>query len=168
MRISCCLPRWTSCTTRPAARLSNISVAQIYNLRATDLYQDQRVKSRHTRPSEAVSIGVRKAPEPEGRAGFIRIDSVHQGDYDGIKGVYHINAVGCVTQWEIVASCEKISEAYLLQVLEGILNHFHSRFWAYTLITDRNTSTRRWLSCWESSALSSPSPDPGNQTTMGW
>lgn len=118
------MPRWTSCTTRPAARLSNISVAQIYNLRATDLYQDQRVKSRHTRPSKAVSIGVRKAPEPEGRASFIRIDSVHQGDYDGIKGLYHINAVDCVTQWEIVASCEKISEAYQLQVLKEIIESF--------------------------------------------
>lgn len=105
-------------------RLSNISVAQIYNLRATDRYQDQRVQWRHTRPSKAVAIGVRKAPEPEGRAGFIRIDSVHQGDYDGVKGVYHINAVDCVTQWETVASCEKISEAYLLPVLEEIIESF--------------------------------------------
>jgi len=99
-------------------------VAQIYNLRATDRYQSQRVKWRLTRPSKAVTIGVRKAPEPEGRAGFIRIDSVHQGDHDGTKGVYHINAVDCVTQWEIVASCEKISEAYLLPVLEEIIESF--------------------------------------------
>jgi hypothetical protein len=36
---------------------------------------------------------------PEGRAGFIRIDSVHQGDEDGVKGVlYTINAVDRVTQ----------------------------------------------------------------------
>ena len=46
-------------------------------------------------------IGVRKAPAPEGRPGFIRIDSVHQGDHDGIKGLYHINAVDCVTQWQV-------------------------------------------------------------------
>ena len=105
-------------------RLSHISVAQIYNLRATDRYQGQRVQWRHTRPSKAVTIGVRKAPKPEGRAGFIRIDSVHQGDHDGTKGVYHINAVDCVTQWEIVASCEKISEAYLLPVLEEIIESF--------------------------------------------
>ena len=63
-------------------RLSRISVAQIYNLRATDRYQSQPVKWRLTRPTKAVKIGVRKAPEPEGRAGFIRIDSVHQGDHD--------------------------------------------------------------------------------------
>ena len=105
-------------------RLANISVAQIYNLRATKRYQDNRVQWKHTRPTKAKDIGKRKAPEPEGRAGFIRIDSVHQGDYDATKGVYHINAVDCVTQWEIVASCEKISEAYLLPVLEEIIESF--------------------------------------------
>ena len=44
-------------------------------------------------------------------AGYVRIDSVRQGDEDGVKGVYHINAVDCVTQWEIVATCERLSEA---------------------------------------------------------
>ena len=67
---------------------------------------------------------MRRAPRPEGRAGFIRIDSVHQGDRDGAKGVYHINAVDCVTQWEVVASCERISEAYLLPVLTELLAAF--------------------------------------------
>ena len=45
---------------------------------------------------QAAAIGVRKAPAPDGRPGFIHIDSVHQGDFDGIKGLYHINAVGFV------------------------------------------------------------------------
>jgi hypothetical protein len=45
------------------------------------------------------AIGVRKVPRPEGRAGFIRIDTVHQGDLDGIKGVYHITCVDAVSQW---------------------------------------------------------------------
>jgi hypothetical protein len=61
---------------------------------------------------------------PEGKPGFIRIDSVHQGDRDGVKGVYHINAVDCVTQWEVVACCEKISEAFLLPVLQQLLEAF--------------------------------------------
>ena len=39
-------------------------------------------------------------------AGDIRIDSVHQGDQDGVKGVYHINAVDCVTQMQFVATCD--------------------------------------------------------------
>mgnify|MGYP001262045244 FL=1 len=55
---------------------------------------------------------------------FIGIDSVHQGDQDGIKGVYHINAVDCVTQWELVATCEKISEAFLLPVIRELLDGF--------------------------------------------
>ena len=53
--------------------------------------------------AQAATIDVRKAPAPEGRAVFIRIDSVHQGDHDGTKGLHHINAVDCVTQWEVVA-----------------------------------------------------------------
>lgn len=105
-------------------RLAAISVAHLYNLRATLRYQDVRVNWQGTRAGKAVSIGVRRAPRPEGRAGFIRIDSVHQGDQDGAKGVYHINAVDCVTQWEVVASCEKISEAYLLPVLSEMLAAF--------------------------------------------
>ena len=42
---------------------------------------------------------------------------MHQGDQDGVKGLYHINAVDCVTQYEAVATCERISEAYLIPVL---------------------------------------------------
>lgn len=105
-------------------RLAAISVSHLYNLRATPRYQGARVNWQGTRAGKAVSIGVRRAPRPEGRAGFIRIDSVHQGDQDGAKGVYHINAVDCVTQWEVVASCEKISEAYLLPVLAEMLAAF--------------------------------------------
>jgi hypothetical protein len=54
----------------------------------------------------------------------LRVDSVHQGDQDGLKGVYHINAVDCVTQYEGVATCEKISEAFLIPVLEALLQSF--------------------------------------------
>lgn len=78
-------------------------------------------------PSRAVSIALRKPPQPEGRAGFTRIDSVHQGDYDGAKGVYYIDAVDCVTQWQVVACCERISEAFLLPVLEQMLAGFPFR-----------------------------------------
>jgi hypothetical protein len=45
-----------------------------------------------TRPA-AVRIGERRRPEPNGRPGYLRVDTVHQGDSDGIKGVYQINAV---------------------------------------------------------------------------
>ena len=36
--------------------------------------------------------------------GYLRLDTVHQGDQDGVKGLYHINAVDCVTQYEGVAT----------------------------------------------------------------
>ncbi len=105
-------------------RLGSISVAHLYNLRNSAGYRNQRVVLTKTRPTKAISIGVRKAPKPDGRPGFIRIDSVHQGDLDGIKGLYHINAVDCVTQWEVVATVQTISEAYLLPVIEQMLEQF--------------------------------------------
>lgn len=70
------------------------------------------------------AIGLRKAPAPEGRAGFVRIDSVHQGDQDGMKGVYHITCVDAVSQWQVEACVERISEAYLLPVLGQIIAQF--------------------------------------------
>ena len=105
------------------ARLSQISVSHLYNLRASDLYRKQRIAYKSTRPAP-VAIAIRKAPAPQGLPGYIRIDTVHQGDQDGVKGVYHINAVDIVTQWELVASVEHISEAYLLPVIALLLDGF--------------------------------------------
>ena len=105
-------------------QLGSISVAHLYNLRASAGYRTQRVVLTKTRGDKAATIGVRKAPAPEGRPGFIRIDSVHQGDFDGTKGLYHINAVDCVTQWQVVATVQTISEAHLLPVIEQMLAQF--------------------------------------------
>lgn len=105
-------------------RLGSISVAHLYNLRRSAPYREQRVVLTKTRGTTAATIGVRKAPAPEGRPGFIRIDSVHQGDLDGIKGLYHINAVDCVTQWEITASVQTIAEVHLVPVIEQMLEQF--------------------------------------------
>ena len=105
------------------ARLSQVSVSHLYNLRASAPYRKQRLVWRATRPSP-VAIGKRQAPAPQGLPGYIRIDTVHQGDQDGMKGVYHINAVDIVTQWELVACVERISEAYLLPVIALLLEGF--------------------------------------------
>ena len=43
---------------------------------------------------------------------------MHQGDLDGVKGLYHINAVDEVTQWQVVGATAQISEGWLLPVLE--------------------------------------------------
>ncbi len=105
-------------------RLGSISVGHLYNLRNSAPYRAHRVVLTKTRPTKAATIGVRKAPAPEGRPGFVRIDSVHQGDLDGTKGLYHINAVDCVTQWEVLATVQTISEAHLLPVIRQMLEQF--------------------------------------------
>jgi len=104
-------------------RLAGISVSHLYNLRGSKPYQNKRRHWSKTNPT-SVPIGKRRAPQPDGVPGYIRIDSVHQGDMDGVKGVYHINAVDCVTQMQFVATCEKISEAYMLPVIRQLLDGF--------------------------------------------
>ncbi len=108
---------------REYERLANISVGHIYNLRGTGTYRKRRVAYQKTRPV-SVSIGERRKPDPKGRPGYLRVDTVHQGDREGTKGVYHITAVDEVTQWQVMGATEQISEAYLLPVLEAMLEQF--------------------------------------------
>ena len=104
-------------------RLAGISVAHLYNLRQRESYQRRRQVWTKTRPV-SIAIGERRAPAPNNQPGYLRLDCVHQGDQDGVKGVYHVNAVDCVTQYEGVATCERISEAFLIPVLEALLHSF--------------------------------------------
>lgn len=104
-------------------RLAGISIAHLYNLRKSKTYIGQRHQYEKTNPVRS-KIGERRKPHSNGRPGFIRIDSVHQGDQDGVKGVYHINAVDEITQFEVVCTVEKISEHYLIPVLEQLLDIF--------------------------------------------
>ncbi|HVY93413.1 MAG TPA: hypothetical protein VHA14_11710 [Bryobacteraceae bacterium] len=104
-------------------RLSKISVAQIYRFRNTEAYRKKNASYQPTRPI-AIPIGERRKPRPAGRPGYLRIDTVHQGDRDGNKGLYHINAVDEVTQWQIVSATPQISEYWLIPVLEQLLAQF--------------------------------------------
>jgi transposase InsO family protein len=104
-------------------RLWSISAAHIYNLRKTRRYRERRVRYEKTRAVQ-VAIGERRAPQPDGKPGYIRVDTVHQGDWEGLKGVYHINAVDEVTQWQVAGATAHISEAWLLPVLKGMLGQF--------------------------------------------
>jgi transposase InsO family protein len=104
-------------------RLAAISAAQIYRLRKGSAYRRQRTHFSKTRPT-AVRIGERRRPVPEGRPGYLRVDTVHQGDREGVKGVYHINAVDEVTQWQVVGCTPVISEAWLEPLLQSILAQF--------------------------------------------
>jgi len=114
---------WQSFGDARYAKLAGISVSHLYNLRASTGYRKQRMVWSRTRPAP-VKIGMRKAPAPQGLPGYIRIDTVHQGDQDGLKGVYHVNAVDIVTQWEVVAAVERISEAFLLPTIALMLDSF--------------------------------------------
>jgi len=104
-------------------RLAGISAAHIYNLRKSRAYRERKVSFQKTRPVK-VTIGERRRPDPQGRPGFLRVDTVHQGDLEGIKGVYRINAVDEVTQWQVVGATAYISEAWLIPVLEAMLRQF--------------------------------------------
>jgi len=108
---------------RRHARLAQLSVAHLYRLRRSRTYRRRRVNYQATLPT-AVAIGERRPPQPDGRPGYLRVDTVHQGDLEGTKGVYHINAVDEVTQWEVVGATAQISEAWLMPVLEAMLRQF--------------------------------------------
>jgi hypothetical protein len=110
------------------ARLATISVAHLYNLRHHQRYRERLLHYTKTRPA-TVSIGERRKPQPQGQPGFLRLDTVHQGDQPegGEKGVYHINAVDQVTQWEVAGATPRISEAYLEPLLENMLRQFPFR-----------------------------------------
>jgi len=104
-------------------RLAGISVAQLYRFRNSEAYGKKNTTYQPTRPT-LIPIGERRKPRPQGRPGYLRIDTVHQGDRDGVKGIYHINAVDEVTQWEIVAATPQISESWLIPLLEQLLEQF--------------------------------------------
>ncbi len=108
------------------ARLATISVAHLYNLRKSQRYRERRLNYTQTRPT-TVAIGERRKPEPRGRPGYLRLDTVHQGDGPEGKGVYHINAVDQVTQWQIAGATARISELYLEPLLETMLRQFPFR-----------------------------------------
>jgi len=107
-------------------RLKDISVSHLYNLRGTRQYRSRAQFFTKTR-SVNIPIGERRKPRPYGQPGFLRVDTVHQGDSEHEKGVYHINIVDEVTQWELVGAVEKISERYLAPLLETLINQFPFR-----------------------------------------
>ena len=56
-------------------RLWRISVPHIYNLRKSGTYRKRRVVYQATKPV-SVSIGERRKPDPQGRPGYLRVDTV--------------------------------------------------------------------------------------------
>ena len=104
-------------------RISHISVPHIYNLRKKRQYVSNILFISKTQTVNR-NIGERKKPIPEDKLGFLRVDSVHQGDRDIEKGVYYINMVDEVTQWEIIGCVEGISEYFLEPLILELLERF--------------------------------------------
>src|SRR3989338_8255271 len=103
--------------------LSGISHGHLYRLRGTSRYGEHAITVGRTMAVSS-SIGIRKRPEPNGKPWYIRADTVHQGDFEGVKGVYHINLVDEVTQWELLICVDSIGENSMAYVLEETLRFF--------------------------------------------
>ena len=109
-------------------RLAFISNGHLYNLRQTPAYRRQNQRFQSTRSVKAPTIGERRRPQPDGRPGFLRIDTVHQGDLHGlwgcetIKGVFYLNVVDEVTQWESVMAVPALTRRFVQPVLRLVLS----------------------------------------------
>ncbi len=104
-----------------------ISAAHIYNLRKTTTYRRITKNYQKTKP-RVIQIGERKKPEPNGKPGYIRVDTAHQGDREKYgkreKGVYHINMIDEATQFEFAAAVPKITENFLIPVLARLIKMY--------------------------------------------
>ena len=101
-------------------RLGSISNGHIYNLRKTRSYRRGRLTFHQTR-STPVRIGQRRKPTPDGSPGHLRVDTVHLGDREGHKGIYVINVVDEVTQFQHLGAVPNITESYLIPLLEALI-----------------------------------------------
>lgn len=110
--------------------VKRISPSHIYNLRQTRQYVSQALTFVKTDPVDR-NIGERRKPRPDGKPGYLRVDSVHQGDRDGQKGVYHINIVDEVTQFEWAGCVETISEFHLKPLLVKLLSQIPFVIWNF-------------------------------------
>ena len=107
--------------------IAAISVSPIYNLKKTVSYQRSVTFYQETKKTKGRVIGESCKPEPGGKPGYLRVDTLHQGDKDGQKGVYHINTVDEIVQWEVAGAVEKITDTQLLPLLEKIIGSYPYR-----------------------------------------
>lgn len=118
-----CKRAWENYADKRFERLAEISVSHIYNLRKSETYCRIRVFVQHTQGRQ-VAIAERRLPDPKGAPGYLRVDTVHQGHQDGKPGLFHINSVDTVTQWEVLGCVQTICERDLIPVLEAMLHQY--------------------------------------------
>jgi hypothetical protein len=95
---------------REYAKEEYLNISPIYNLKKKVSYLCSVASYQKTHKGKGEAIGVRCKPQPEGKPGYLRVDTIHQGDREGQKGMYHINTVDEITQWEVIGATEKITE----------------------------------------------------------
>ena len=109
-------------------RLAGISSSHLHNLRRRRLYRSRRLRVARTQPA-ARAIGARRRPEPRGQPGHLRVDTVHQGDrldrYGALRapGLYFLNFVDQVTQWELVLCVPYLRMRFVRPALEVALDY---------------------------------------------
>ena len=93
--------------------ISQVSTSHLHNLRTHPVYRNSYFN--HTQPV-SVPIGSCEKPDPEGKPGTIRADTVHQTD------IYYLNVVDEVTQWEVVVCVPYITDVFMEIALREILD----------------------------------------------
>ena len=106
--------------------LAQVSVAHLYCLCQSETHAISRRQLHKTRLA-CNPIGQRRAPKPNGQSGYLRIDTVHQGDHNKSKGVYYINAVEQETQYEVVTAVAQLREEQVHPALQHLMEQFPFR-----------------------------------------
>ena len=144
-------------------RLAGISNGHLYNLRHSTTYQRRRgTTSTRTRPVQ-VAIGERRRPTPFGRPGYVRVDSVHQADLDDLKGLYHVNLVDEVTQFQFIGSVEHLHAACLAPVLSALLRAFPFTLHGFHSDNGSEYVNRTVAALLEALHIDEPIPSPTHQ-----
>ena len=107
--------------------ISHISVSHIYNLKKKVSYLRSITSYQKTNKDKGKNIGQRCKPQPQERPGYLRVDTIHQGDQEKQKGVYNINTVDGLTQREVIAATEKITEEYIFPLLKKMIASYPYR-----------------------------------------
>ncbi|MYB05659.1 MAG: DDE-type integrase/transposase/recombinase, partial [Gemmatimonadetes bacterium] len=122
-------PRW-SCNACTRSTATNASRASPRSPTATSTTSARPVRtgpaaSPSARPGPPRSpSGYRRKPRPDGKPGHLRVDTVHLGDRERRKGIYLINVVDEVTQFQHLGAVPRITHHSLVPRLEALLSAF--------------------------------------------
>lgn len=105
-------------------RICNISPSHLQNLRKSSCYKSCWRKQTHAR---VIPIGQTLKPKPNGKPGYVRVDTVHQ------REIYFIHLVDEITQWEGMVAVANITDEQMevafrliLSMIPFVIYNFHS------------------------------------------